>query len=283
MTGMNICEFRDFWTAVFATRMSGEMCTSLGNGFANLMANLFIHYEKGADIEEVPIVIEGDDGLIADSMGVTLEPADYSSIGLKVKIIHHDQINTASFCGIVFDQGDADNITNPLEALASFGWTTHDYALSNEKTKLTLLRCKALSLAYQYPGCPIISSLARYGMRVTNSFDVRRILEKDRSMSQWQRDKLLDAYNNRHSLVLDKPVGDGSRLLVEELYGIPVEIQYAIENHIDSMQEVQPLEFDYLDVLYPRDWINYWNTYVLDRTPQEVHTVQDVFYNVNVA
>lgn len=47
MTGKNSCSFRDFLVELSATRMSGEMCTSLGNGFTNLMVMLFLCEENG--------------------------------------------------------------------------------------------------------------------------------------------------------------------------------------------------------------------------------------------
>jgi len=44
LAGTNECYYRDFSMQIEATRMSGEMCTSLGNGFTNLMAMFFFMF-----------------------------------------------------------------------------------------------------------------------------------------------------------------------------------------------------------------------------------------------
>lgn len=59
--GINRCEFKDVRARIPACRMSGEMCTSLGNGFTNLMVFLFLCELFG--FEDSDCVIEGDDCL----------------------------------------------------------------------------------------------------------------------------------------------------------------------------------------------------------------------------
>lgn len=59
--GINDCRFKRLRVRIPACRMSGEMCTSLGNGFTNLMVFLFlaeVFRFDGADC-----VVEGDDCL----------------------------------------------------------------------------------------------------------------------------------------------------------------------------------------------------------------------------
>jgi hypothetical protein len=169
LLGRNVCSFKLFNVSVNATRMSGEMNTSLGNGFSNLMFLLFLCQENG--MTDVLAVIEGDDSA-ASGCGKWPSVEDFAKLGLVIKVDMSDSIEEMSFCGLVFDSDECLNVTDPREVLASFGWTSAGYkAMKQNKLKL-LLRCKALSLAHQYPGCPIISSLAQYGLRVTRGYDI---------------------------------------------------------------------------------------------------------------
>jgi hypothetical protein len=198
LAGDNVCNYRDFQVILKAVRMSGEMCTSLGNGFANLMFLLFIAQEKGST--HVDGVVEGDDSLFVMD-GVTPTSEDFARLGLVIKLEEHEQLSTASFCGLVFDPTDQLNISDPLKILAAFGWTSQRYAASKDKTLRALLRCKALSLAHTYPGAPIISALAQYGLRVTSDVPLcklRRLVNGREAMNAWERDRLniiLDAGN----------------------------------------------------------------------------------------
>lgn len=192
--GLNRCEYKHFWVELAATRMSGEMCTSLGNGFSNLMFMLFVCQQVGAH-DEIGVV-EGDDGLFT-MWGTSPTEADFARLGLVIKLQEHSDLCSASFCGIIFDPEDCINVTDPREVLCSFGWTVRQYHGCRPGLKKVLLRCKALSYAHQYPGCPVIAALARYGLRVTRSVDIRGFLEKDRTLSWWERTQLRDASRTR--------------------------------------------------------------------------------------
>jgi len=111
-----------FTLAVEAKRMSGEMNTSLGNGFSNLMFLLFAaHYYK---IDFVGPVVEGDDGLMGLARKI---PAQYfHKMGLNVKMETHELLSYASFCGMIFDPIERINITDPRK---TFG---HDNVGSKE-------------------------------------------------------------------------------------------------------------------------------------------------------
>lgn len=53
LTGEQRCHFKGFDVSVRGARMSGDMCTSLGNGFTNLMVMLFLASRKGPDRKSV--------------------------------------------------------------------------------------------------------------------------------------------------------------------------------------------------------------------------------------
>lgn len=169
MIGINNCIFRDFKISIEARRMSGEMCTSLGNGFSNLMLAKFIVYEKvGRDA--LAGVVEGDDGLFACPCELT--KSDFADLGFEIKILKHDNLLRTSFCGIVMSE-DLATMTEPLDVLVNFGWSHSVLAFGNENTRRGLLRSKALSLAYEHPRCPIISVLARHVLELTSGVRAR--------------------------------------------------------------------------------------------------------------
>jgi len=62
-TGINRCTSKGLRVEIPARRMSGEMCTSLGNGFTNLMVFEFIRHVFGRAMHDSRVVIEGDDAL----------------------------------------------------------------------------------------------------------------------------------------------------------------------------------------------------------------------------
>lgn len=249
--GTNECVFKFFEVQVKATRMSGEMCTSLGNGFSNLMLMLFECSEKGCT--GVTGVVEGDDGLFtADGELPTAE--DFARSGFTIKIELFDRLSDASFCGLIFDPKDQVIVTNPLPELASFGLTTGRYARSSHRRKMELLKCKSISLAYQYGGCPILTSLAKYGLRITKNYRA-----KAGYMNEWERAQFLEAKLYSKGVIREVP--RNTRLLVERLYGITIETQIRVEEYLDSLEVEMELEIPALDHLIPQHWKHYWFFY----------------------
>lgn len=254
--GKNEIQYKHFIVKLMATRMSGEMCTSLGNSFANLMCLLFSARRNGNT--NVRPKIEGDD-CIATMNGKSLTSKIFEELGLKIKIDKHDNPATASFCGMVFDLEDKINVTDPRDVLAGFGWTTVQYARSKSVKLKVLLRCKALSYAHQYPGCPIISSLAHYGLKVTRSIDIRHHVYNSGNISMWDREQLIEALRDEKS-IQKRPAGLRTRFLVESLYGVSRRSQELLEEMLDFKTDLSPLDCSMIYNFHP-DWENYYYTY----------------------
>lgn len=261
LTGQNRCKFRDFIVELFATRMSGEMCTSLGNGFANLMLMLFMCAEKGCT--DVDGVVEGDDGLFTMA-GTAPTQDDFARLGLSIKLETHLELSSASFCGLIFDDEDVITVTDPRDVVTTFGWASARYAGSGRKTLEALLRCKSLSLAHQYPGCPIICALARYGLRITSSVPLRRlyrVMNSRKAMNSWERDQLMAALKDiRKIRTVSPPIR--TRLLVEREFGIRVEHQIQIEKELDAANDWAPLRLELLQMYLPDCWRDYADRFV---------------------
>lgn len=273
--GVNVCKFKWFVCKVLATRMSGDMCTSLGNGFSNLMFMEFVCSELGS---ECIGVVEGDDGLFR-IRGKVPTAEDFATLGLIIKCEKHESLETASFCGIVFDLEDRVNVTDPKKVLASTAWITGRYAGSKTAVHKDLLRCKGLSLVYQYPKCPIIMALARYILRVTRGRDLRRVQDM-RHMSSYDREWYANILQSEKELKIasmtSREVPNNTRLLVERLYGISWETQIAVEEYLDSLKELQTLNLPWVD--FPEAWCEYDETYCRTVPKGERNTPCDGWY-----
>lgn len=255
IAGQNVCQYKQFDVYINATRMSGEMCTSLGNGFSNLMAFLFLCEENKATCEGV---VEGDDGLFRVT-GDLPTTEQFEELGFTIKIEVHQKLEEASFCGIIFDLDDCVNVTDPCDVLLNFGWAGTRYTQCSERRLLELLRAKSLSYLYQYPGCPVIQSLANYGLRVTKHIDMTRFMQKSR-INLWEREQLIEAYANRFSLI-SKAIPANTRDLVERKYGIKVEEQISIEKYLDSLNTIQPLwhwTFDFIMSKWSKEYFSFY-------------------------
>ena len=220
---------------IAARRMSGEMVTSLGNGLTNLMVMFTICKING--IQEPVGVVEGDDGLFR-FVGAHPTTTQFTENGFLIKLEAFDDLAKAGFCGNLFDTEDLQVVTDPYKVLHSFGWTTTRYLRSSSKKLLLLLRSKALSVAHQYPGCPIVSQLGHTFMRLTASFDIRGFVNKRRDLGVWERAKLLAAIES--PIAYTEP-GRGTRMLFEELYGISIFIQKKIEKYLAQLVSIKPL------------------------------------------
>jgi hypothetical protein len=256
--GTNEISYKFFKVYLKVTRMSGEMNTSLGNGFSDAMAFLFICHKLG--ISDPEFRVEGDD-LIATLFGTPPAKSDFEKLGLICKPEYPESLSEASFCGIIADESAMDVVTDPMEAICNFGWTTREYARAGQKTILKLLRCKALSMAHQYPGCPMLSAFAEYVLRMTRGVCVIDFAQKLK-VSAWERDQILDAIKDERKLrAKRKPCHMGTRFLVEKRFKIKVEHQIAIEQYFDSLDHLEELDFELLDMYVPMTWKDYFARY----------------------
>lgn len=244
-----------------ATRMSGEMCTSLGNGFTNLMAEKFVAHESGV---ELICFVEGDDGLAAGDG--KLKEELFQKLGFEIKLQYFDDLCSASFCGLIFDPEDLINITDPVKVLQNIAWVAGKYAKARIPKLKALLRVKGLSMLYQYPGCPIVQEMALYILRVTAGIDVRPAISKIRDT--YEREKLermmrdYPSWKDLVSLVQEPPMR--TRLLMEQKFGVCVTFQLDTEAYFRCKNDLKPVELYWIrDVCHP-DTASYFDRYVLE-------------------
>lgn len=255
--GCNYLRTKTLECMIMATRMSGEMDTSLSNGFANLTLFLFVCHMNGA--REVIGFVEGDDGLFRVSPSECSPTAkQFADMGFTIKIGVTDKLSEASFCGQVYDMEDLIVVTDPVEMLCRVGWTNKRYVQAKQSTLMALLRARGYSLVYQYNGCPILSELGHRILELTAGVTIdERLLA---SFDQWEQHKLRAAVRD---LPLPKKIGSNTRLLVERLYGVSTTVQLEMEQAITKM-ELGLVELpDSLPV--PDQWKQYYDVYSNDK------------------
>jgi len=275
----NHIAFKNFSVEIQGKRMSGEMNTSLGNGFSNLMFMLYLTECNGN--ENVRGVIEGDDGLFVMS-GPPPPPERFAGFGLDIKIINFSDINHASFCGMVFDLDERKNVTDPISELINFAWCKAEYAKSKPSKHKMLLRCKALSMLYQYPNCPILTTFAEKMLQFTSGIYIGDFLENTNYFNQYEKHYVTLAWREwqqktrfytrvKNKNLLERP-GAKTRRLVEQLYGVSVQDQCLIEKYIDGMTELTPIRCEALSRHVPQVSNEYYGDYVVRLNPHSIES-----------
>jgi len=272
VAGDNHCQYKWFDVFCEAKRMSGEMNTSLGNGFTNLMLILFLFSELG---EEVSPVVEGDDSNTS-FMNRCPSETDFLALGFTIKCKVYERFEEMSFCGMLFDPDDLINIADPAKVLCSFGWSGQKYVNYSAKKKRLLLRCKALSYAYQYTGSPIIQSFSHYILRCTRSLDVRGFIRTNKRFDSWERTRLEEAiaFHAKSPEHGYREVPWKTRMLTERLFGVTENCQREIEKHFDSLTRIEPVSGKILDYInIPHVYRDYFDRYaeVVTRGTDEVN------------
>lgn len=192
--------------------------------------------------EQFPPKVEGDDSIGAYIY--ELDPSILKDIGANAKLETFETYNEASFCGVCFGSSDGSIVKDPIKVLLDFGYTNYVYMGCSVLTRTKLIRAKSLSLLYSYPGCPVLKSLANFGLRITSHVDNRHALYKRLKTAR-------DSYDVHHwttllsvdfKALLDVPIQLDSRILVETKFKVLIEHQVAIELYLDSKTDLTPID-----------------------------------------
>jgi hypothetical protein len=221
-------------------RKSGEQQTALENWLINVLLIRFCAEESGSSIR---FKCEGDDGLIAVDEGKFSFEAGVK-LGFKIKEQKYDSLNTASFCGLVFDSVTLRNQSDPMKTLLKFKHIPARYVRSKRAHILSLYKAKALSYLHSYPGCPILTP---FFMEVIKSID---------TTSKWGIDRRVKAGANPFTHVdftktIVTDIADSSRVFMQDTFGISVETQLAMEGALVKYLRVS---WDDIADLMPPVW-----------------------------
>jgi hypothetical protein len=230
VTGEQELYFKNLSVNTPPMRMSGEMNTSLGNGFSTVMLVKFIAWINECMVK---LQAEGDDNLsVWQFAECRPTEADWKQLGWVMKVETPASINIASFCGNIFDLDEKVVIVDPINALLNFGWVRKNYINASEKLLLELLRSRALSMAFQYNGCPMLGDFGRRVCELTKHITVRKsILD---TMNLYDKEEYLSIVGK--DLPARIPPAPASRHIVESLYNVSVEQQIAFEESLHLVQ-----------------------------------------------
>lgn len=241
LTGEQDLKFKDIIVKILTSlRLSGEMNTSLGNGFTTMILVSFIAWVKKCLVR---LKAEGDDNLSAwqfESCVPTEE--EWKELGWVMKVERPESVCTASFCGNVFDIDDRLVIVDPRNALLDFGWVKKQYVHTSDAVLMQLMRSKALSMFHQYNGCPMLGIFARHVIELTKHVTIRASILN--SMSLYEREEYLSAVKDTLPEFLEPSAS--SRELVYKLYNISYEEQIAFESSVRHITLWSSIELNFL-------------------------------------
>jgi hypothetical protein len=249
LAGMNFCIFKMLNAKIPAGRMSGEMNTSLGNGFVNLMLFLFINFLKGNTAAVA--VVEGDD-LIGGFSGEDIVAEDYAALGFTIKVQCYQHIADASFCGLIFDPDVLVSIPDPTKIILNVGWTASRYRHASDLKMKGLLRAKGYSMLYQYPGVPIVQNLAVAILRITGGVPI--VIP-----SYWTHWQIKHGFSTN---VASKTIDIRTRFLMERIFKYSLSEQFELERYFDSLSKVEPLFHPIVLDKCERDMLTYNQRFV---------------------
>jgi hypothetical protein len=223
--------------------MSGEMSTSLTNSLTNLLLYCWLLNRKyGRPVWEIRGVFEGDDGINSRDPRMRLTKQDFAQVGFDCKMKTSTDLSGTDFCSLIFDEIERIPVTDIIKSYTKFGWGSGVFIHANSTRRLELLRAKSYSLLYQYPGCPVLFELARYGLRVTKQISSLESLFRKSKIPSYTRSIYEAAYAKRHDLEkLRFKECPRTRDLIARRFGLSVPEQRAAESYLRGLSTLQPL------------------------------------------
>jgi len=266
-------------------RMSGDMCTSLGNGFTNWMIMAYICHRKGWKTE-LQGIVEGDDGLFrADGPIPTTE--DFEKMGFSIKIEVSDDIGEIGFCQRYFTK-EKHSVINPTKVLITSGWTRSALKFAGQRILRQLSRAKAYSLLCEAPRNPVTSAMARWIIRSTSDVNPRFSMN-DTDYYKYKTTFIKDNYVDYdyvgacYTLSLLGPT-PAQRELVKRKFGMDIETQIGLEEYFEGLQGIQPIDTPLIQDILENTFIvnpcggkdqllsQYWHRWSWDNLVVNYHT-----------
>jgi hypothetical protein len=257
--GINKCSLKFLTIFVRAKRMSGEMDTSLSNTITNMYVARFMCFLVGSKIVGF---VEGDDGIFRIN-GMVPPKCLMEQFGIRVKMNIQTQLEHASFCGCIYTMEDNLIATDIVNSSLDLFWAPARLSESSSNKKKRYLRAKALSLAHQYPGCPVLGKLAQKVLYFTRSVQLGKLSEQ-KQFNSYDRDLLRFVSTIKDPVSLYREPSQSMRDLVFQVYGISVQDQLSIEYEIESAQSLETMSFANLASYANGDQKDYYERYVLN-------------------
>lgn len=250
LCGRNQLCFKRVRGTVKGVRMSGEMCTSLGNGFTNMMLMLFYCFKTN---NQCVSCFEGDDGIHLSKRPFEDPVGFFSKLGFNLDFSRAASLGDAKFCGVSFDDQFNAQI-NCRKVLLNTTWMKSCYASAGYGKLMSLLRARALSLLYRVPNCPVVSAYGHWLERCTKNFRPQVGL-----VTNYEREILLQSFSSKFLAPL---ISAEARETYARVYGVSVETQLELESMFNSTHSLQLLSHPAFDQLFTHENMVLWNHYV---------------------
>lgn len=227
----NFIHFRGMLTASFdGSRMSGDMWTSLANGFSNYCLVEWYMYKQSVrtGMFSYDFLVEGDDGFIATGVELDHIQQDAQLLGFTLKCEKHRSKNDLSFCGICEYEGKL--VPDINRYLSHYGLCCDTtivkcFTSSSKRSRKHLMNwihSKALSLLAVSRGIPVLQAVAQQQLRLGGHFDPKYV--------DWWESQFYDFSNVTQMKA--EPITESMRRFVAERFSIPVDTQIRIENDL---------------------------------------------------
>lgn len=229
-----------FKAACPGSRMSGDMWTSLANGFTNMILFLYVvkkslsrrHYKPDNAATRYDFIVEGDDGFFGTNFKLNF--SIIQRLGFQLKVHYANDINDLSFCGICVGPNQLP-VPDFWRQLEKFGWEYDENIINRYSDKITkheceLMRAKALSLLACAPGNPILQPLCVKILKLTEHVTVR-----PKTFDFWDREVLrLHTYTPTPVKITFE-----MRKFYEQRFQVSINEQIEIENIINSSDTIR--------------------------------------------
>lgn len=239
LCGIQEQTMRGGWRARLYGRQSGDMCTSVGNGWTNLVIMSYVGHKLGWHKWGDPIhgLFEGDDsifkvGSCPEQVGPLL-----TALGMRAKFVSGVNIGTMGFLSTWWCN-DLVPVRDFRKPLVFVPWILQ--VVPNQKQWGEFLRAKGLSLAYEMAGCPVLSAFARMILRGTAGLKARYL----RQDAWWDRvilgkDYGLSSVSDSVLHRLQAPIPLERRVFYARQFACPVETQLYLEKLFDDASEMK--------------------------------------------
>lgn len=211
-------------------RFSGELWTSLGNGFTNYMVMKFFHKRAGLELAGV---FEGDDGLVGINDPSLIHEGDFARLGFKIKFEVHNTLVDCRFCQNAYSP-DTRHQYISLKHLAKLGFTCNrqdvQIAQSKPEHRYKVLYAKAMSLFALSRHTPVINHV------VVNI--IHQLGDKFRDEKVLKREWNFYKHGKFYKYDIKEEVSYEDRLAYQDLFGVTVDDQIWLENYFDKQYKL---------------------------------------------
>jgi hypothetical protein len=208
---------------------------------------------------------EGDDGLcfaakdderrdrIIDRLGLCYVEKKLSGEKTRssLKLERYPDYTCAAFCGTVCDKEAKVVLTDPHKILTGLFFLEERYMNFGDKKECAYLRAKCLSYKYQYKDCPVVGPLVHNVLvrihQIYPGLDVSHYLPQ----GEYSDFKCLQRAVSTKVWKSAPDVAMSSRLVVEDRFGISIEMQMRLER---SFSDFWPMRVDLCDVFSDEDF-----------------------------